>query len=492
MKRKTNLLLALVFALIVSLMSACSGNNDGGKSSNTPSSSPTAAATDTNDQNKDADAYPENGLSKTEKVTLKIGIDENGYGRAWVDYAIENFTKKYPNVSFDINASPAIYEAIQTKIAANSDDDMFDIFPGKVDSNSVKLIQAGKFEPVDELWDRTLPDTNGVPIKEMLLGGAYENHPRYEGKTYNLPVGGYTAGFFYEKKYFEENGWNQNPQTWGEFLQLMEDIKAKGVTPIVYAGVYPEYMHTFGMGPKQFEIAEINGTVDTLLDNFRNLKLPKYASEENIAAWDKMSELGKKGYIANGVAAINHTQSQMMVLQRKAALVPTGDWVGNEMKDATPEGFEWGFMSAPMGDNPDQTKWILSDYTSGGYVIWSGKPELNKKWAKEFLLSFASLDQQTYMVEKAGIFPVRKDYSDDPARVEKVQNAPKAVMEYLANNNVRSESMRVDVVIDHPAVGNAIKHVQEAANDIITGKKEARAVLEEADKVLKEAVDSIK
>ncbi len=490
MVRNKKVLFMLVVALMATMLAACGGNKNNNNASESSSPPATASGSTGESAQPEADVYPENGLSKSEKVTLKIGIDENGYGRAWVDYAIENFTKKYPNVTFDINASPAVGDMVKTKIAANSDEDMFDIFPGAVNDANIKLIESGKFEPVDDLWERDVPDAPGQKLKDMLAGGVYENHPRVQGKAYNIPVGGGTLGFFFDKKFFEENGWNKNPQTWDEFLQLMESIKAKEVTPIVYAGVYPEYMHTFGFGAKRFEVAENNGTLNQALADFRKQALPKYAAPENVEAWNKMSELGKKGYIAKGVAAINHTQSQMMVLQRKAALVPTGDWVGNEMKDSTPEGFEWGFMTVPMGDSADQTKWINSDFSSGGYVIWSGKPELNKKWAKEFLLSLTTLDQQTYMAQNAAIFPVRKDFGDDPARLEKMQNAPKAVMEYLSNNKVRSDSLRVDVVYDHPAIGQVFQLIKESSNDIITGKKDALPILQQADKIFKEAVDA--
>lgn len=488
MKKNRKLLLLLAVAMVVTMLAACSGNKNNNNASG--SSQPTASGSVSETAQPEADVYPENGLSKNEKVTLKIGIDENGYGRAWVDYAIENFTKKYPNVSFDITSSPAINETINTKVAANSDDDMFDIFPGAVKDVNIKLIEAGKFESVDDLWERDVPDSPGNKLKDMLISGLYENHPRVNGKIYNLPVGGYTTGVFFDKKFFEENGWNMDPQTWDEFLQLLESIKTKGVTPIVYAGVYPDYMYNFGFGAKGFEIAENNGTLDQAMTNYRKQTLPKYAAPENVEVWNKMSELGKKGYIAKGVAAINHTQSQMMVLQRKAALVPTGDWVGNEMKDSVPEGFEWGYMAIPVGNSADQTKWIMGGFTSGGYVIWSGKPELNKKWAKEFLLSLVTLDQQTYMVENAGIYPVRKDFADDPARMEKVQNAPKAVMEYMTKNKVRSDSLNVETPIDHPAVANATKLINESANDIITGSKDALPILEQADKIFKEAVDA--
>src|SRR5690606_34721013 len=95
----------------------------------------------------------------------------------------------------------------------------------------------------------------------------------------------------------------------------------------------------------QFDLAKANGSFDTYLNNFRNYDGPQLTTEENKEAWSRMYEFGKQGYFPAGVAALNHTQSQMQVMQHKAAMVATGDWVGNEMTEFTPEGFTWGFMS---------------------------------------------------------------------------------------------------------------------------------------------------
>jgi N-acetylglucosamine transport system substrate-binding protein len=484
MNRNKKLSGLMILVLLVVVIAGCNNKDNKASSSTEVSASPQAEPSLASQP--EANIYPENGLSKDEKVKIKIAIDENGYGRAWVDNAIEIFTKKYPNVSFETTASPKIATMVDTKIAANSDDDMFDIFPGN--ATTLKVMKLGKVEAIDDLWEREPSDAPGKKLKDILADGVYENHARYEGKTYNIPVGGYTSGLFFDTVLFDEKGWNKNPQTWDEFVKLLADIKATGIAPIVYAGIYPDYLYTFGIGTKPFEIAEINGTLDKFTENFRNDQLPKYASPENIEMWQKIYELGQKGYFAAGLEAMNHTQSQMLMLQHKAALVPTGDWVQNEMKTSIPEGFKWGFMTIPFGNDPNQTKWIANDAGSGGMLIWANKPELTKKWAKEFLLSLTTLEVQTFNAENAGIFPVRKDFTEDAARMAKVQDAPKAVLDYIATNKTRFESMRILNPIHNPTSVNAKKIFTEAVNQIALGKQDPVPVLEKADKMFKEAI----
>lgn len=489
MYRNKKLSVLLMFVLLFAVVIAgCSSKDKNTGNSPEVSTSPKAEASQT--PQPEANIYPENGLSKDEKVKIKIAIDENGYGRAWVDNAIKIFTTKYPNVSFDTTASPKIGEMVTTKIAANSDEDMFDIFPGN--ATTLTIMKLGKVEAIDDLWDREPSDAPGKKLKDILAAGVFENHARYEGKTYNIPVGGYTSGLFFDTALFDKNGWNKNPQTWDEFVKLLADIKATGLVPITYAGVYPEYLFRFGLGAKTFEIAEINGTLDKFTENFRNDQLPKYASPENIEMWQKIYGLGQKGYFAPGLAAMNHTQSQMMMLQHKAALVPTGDWIQNEMKTAIPEGFKWGFMAIPYGNDPNQTKYVFNDAGSGGMLIWANKPELTKKWAKEFLLSLTTLEVQTFNAQNAGIFPVRKDFTEDEARMAKVQDAPRAVLNYIATNKTRFESERILNPVSNPKQVSAYKVFYEAVNQIALGKQDPVPILEKADKMFKEAIDEQK
>ncbi|MCD9022468.1 extracellular solute-binding protein [Cohnella silvisoli] len=481
--------LALLCMVIVISLSACSGkgNNDNGASQSAATG--TATATETGKQTAESDVYPENGLPKNEKVTLKFAYWENGNGREWIDYAMDTFKKKFPNVSFETTYSPKMDTIIGTKISANNDEDMFDIFSNNIAGGPdavLSLVEAGKIEPQDDLWDHKAYDNEGKTLKE-LQSGIYEGSPRVLGKMYAIPSGQSVTGLFYNKALFEKNGWNQNPKTWSEFTALVDTIKASGLIPITYPGKYPIYLKfSFGLGA-EYALAEINGNLDAFNDAYRNYKTPFYASPESLELHKRIYELGQKKAFPNGVAALTHTQSQMQLLQGQAAMASTGEWVQNEMKDSIPDGFQWGFMLAPMGDKPDDVKYH-SSYTQGGHFIWAAKPELNKKWAKEFLVWTWNLDVQQRFAEKAGSLPVRSDFMNDPTMAESLQAAPKAVLEYMKNNTVKGTSDARNVTLTDPNATNASKLVDEILNDVASGKVDPAPKLLEAEELLKKAI----
>lgn len=479
----------LLGSALVMSMTAC-GSGDKGNSGDdktkgaTNSSSPSASA--------QANVYPENGLPKDQKVTLKFGFFEGGMGREYIDYAMDTFKKKFPNVSFEVVYSPKIGDIINAKISANDDGDMFDLFNGTIPGGISSLVTSGKLEPQDDLWDHKLFDNSGKTIKEMALAGTVEAAVgRVSGKLYALPVSGSGSGLFFNKGLFEKNGWNQNPKTWSEFVKLLADIKAKGIIPITYPGKYPNYIeHAFGP-VKMFEMAEIKGNLTSFTDNYRNFKLPQHLAPESVEVWKRIYELGQKGYFPEGVAALTHTQSQMQMIQGQAAMVSTGVYVENEMKSALPADFEWGYMSVPMSDNPDSTRWIRST-ASNGHYIWAGKPELNKKWAKEFNVWLWNLDVQEVIAEKGGQLPVRKDFSDDKTRSAKLQKAPKAMFEFMNNNKTKMESANRDQTLTDPSFSQATKVIAEGTVEITSGKKEPGPILEEAEKLMQKAIEAQK
>ncbi|WP_391572527.1 ABC transporter substrate-binding protein [Cohnella sp.] len=484
---------ALICLIIVSMLAACTGNKENGSGSPEARATTSASAStepSASSEASESDVYPENGLPKDEKVTLKFAYWENGSGREWIDYAIDTFTKRFPNVSFDTTYSPKIDTIIGTKISAGNDEDMFDIFstllPGGGPAMATSLAEAGKLEPQDDLWDHKAFDNEGKTLKEV-QSGIYEGRTLILDKMYALPYGQSVTGLFYNKTLFEQNGWNQNPKTWGEFTELVDKIKAAGLIPISYPGKYPVYLgFTFGIS-QMFELAEINGNLEKFNDDYRNYKAPFYASPESVSLYDKVYELAKKKAFPDGVAALTHTQSQMQLLQGQAAMASTGEWVQNEMKDSIPDGFKWGFMLAPMGDNPESTKYYQI-FAGGGHFIWANKPDLNKKWAKEFLAWLWNLDVQQLYAEKAGGLPIRSDFMNDAALVDKLQDAPKAVLEYMANNSVKGNSEARNKSLTDTNAEKARKLMEESVNEIASGKKEPLPTLQQAEDLLVKAI----
>jgi N-acetylglucosamine transport system substrate-binding protein len=201
--------------------------------------------------------------------------------------------------------------------------------------------------------------------------------------------------------------------------------------------------------------------------------------------------MGKKGYFPQGIGALSHTQAQMQVMQGKSAMASTGSWVGNEMKEATPDGFEWGYMAVPFTNDPNATVWIQHGAIAGE-LIWANKPDLNKKWAKEFLVWLWNMDVQEILADKGGVLPARKDFADDPARANKLQAAPKAFLDYVNKHNVRYENAFREVTLTDQAFTQATKLFSESVTQITEGKKDPLPVLKEADSLLQKAWDNQK
>lgn len=478
------IILIVLICIAVGVFAGC-GSQNGSNVSTTVADSQEGSSDVITENSTEEVTYPENGLPKDQEVTLKIGFAEQGYGRAWYDACVESFTKKFPNVKFETTYSPKIEDVVQVKVAANDDDGMFDIFH----YNWQVLADAGKVEPLEDIFERTTYDLPDKKLKDVLIPGIYEGLSFYKDKhLYYMPLTTYISGLFFDQSLFEQNGWNKSPKTWEEFQKLCEDIKAKGIIPITTTGKY--LYEKLAFAPKQFELAEMNGNKD-YINNFKNYNLPFYSTPENKERWKREYEMGQKGYIDPNSAAIDHTQSQMMVIQHKAAMVVSGDWIENEMKDSVPEGYKWGFMAIPFISDPNGTVYIGSGINTS-LKVYKNKPELNKKWAKEFLLWLTTIESQQNIVEKGGAMSIRGDYGDDPSRVEKLSNIQKSVSDYLKNHKtafIDFESS-FNKILTHPSYAKARNTYENEIPQMTIGKKDYIPVLEKADQVLKEAVDA--
>ena len=438
----------------------------------------------------ESEVWPENGLPKDQEITLKMCVNEQGIGQVFLDNAVAGFMEKFPNVTIEVSSEPDAMTVIDAKVQAGDINDMFDI----IESDDAKYIAAGKLEPQDDLWERSPYDRSDVTMRELTTDTYYEfsfvsGWPDGERHVAAFPCqGGTGGGLFFNKAQFEENGWNQDPKTWQEFLDLCADIRADGVDPIVVTGVYTDYMNN-AFGAKPFELAERDGNLETFTENYRNWEMPLYTTPEFKETFEKISEVGKNGYFADGLAALNHTQAQMKLLQGTAAMCITGTWVGNEMADATPEGFEWGYMSIPFGDDPNDTNWVFSS-RGYGYAIWAEKPEINKLWAKEFCLWMVNMSVQEDMAEFGGLVPnIRSDYAEDEARVAKVQDAPRAFMEYTETHNVKLESAEHSFMMTTPKAAQAQKLLSDSYIGMATGELDYHEILEELDELYAQALE---
>ncbi|MDD4494021.1 MAG: extracellular solute-binding protein [Eubacteriales bacterium] len=465
--------LLLIFVMIVGMAACGKGGED----------------TTTGEPTSERPVYT-NDLPK-DPVTLKVAFFEAGYGKEWMEYAVNTFMDNFPNVTIELTSSPSIDTIVQTKLSANDDDDMFDLF-STARITWTDYSDEGQLETVEDLWEREPYDTPGVKLKDIFLEQAYNNQ-RFSrlGSVYSIDFCINVMGLFYNKTLFNEKGWSNQPQNYEEFNKLCGDIKAAKMKPMIF---YKSYLLGF-FRPKLWELANEDGKLEEFERGYRYLEGDQYTNPYSVGTWQKFYEMGKKGYFDAGSGVDSHIVTQMKVLQNKVAMVVTGSWVQNEMKDATagiPD-FEWGFMALPLVEKAESPLYTQQG-AEDSFLIWAGKPELNKKWAKEFLLWMQNMDVQMKMAE-SGIISIRKDFGDDPERMALIKGVGKEIYTNVLTNpdgKVRT----VEILRRETELIDSNKYNETAystLNDMIvyiaTGKKPPLPVLEDAEGWFEKALE---
>lgn len=128
-----------------------------------------------------------------------------------------------PNVTIEVEALDE--EAYKTKFKAYSMEGMPDV---------VSIWGQPAF--LDEVLDAgVLAELNQDDYKDYgFISGSLDGFMK-DGKLYGLPRNTDVAGFYYNQKMFEDNGW-EVPTIYDEFLTLAGEIKDKDIVPLAMDG----------------------------------------------------------------------------------------------------------------------------------------------------------------------------------------------------------------------------------------------------------------
>lgn len=189
--------------------------------------------------------------SSGEKVTLSVLA-----GQSTTDAGIEEFIdaaleKKYPEIKLE-------WECVdwgndfQPKMQQYMQSGLPDIMIGKAQDVST-YAPKGVLGEIDEKYlDRG-------------LDAAREN-VTVDGKTYGLVYNAMYQGVYYNKQMFKDNGWSV-PETQEDLQKIIDDCKAKGITPFA-----SHMVDTWSIGnmTMQFMMNDVFNKDESWGDEFRN------------------------------------------------------------------------------------------------------------------------------------------------------------------------------------------------------------------------------
>ena len=212
-------------------------------------------------------------LVQAEEVILKVGTGESGDEAAWVIAVLEEFTKetgiktKFQTLK-DTNYAVVLTPALDAKLAP------VDVLQTTWPSYLMDQVKKGHFLDIADVID-----------EKMWMPGILEP-VKSDGKIYGATfTGGGKLGFWYRKSFFKAHGLSE-PETWDDFIALLDKIKGiPGITaPIVspasegwpLTDVTEHFLATFGGAQLISDLIDnkIKWTDNKVKDIFANKLVP--------------------------------------------------------------------------------------------------------------------------------------------------------------------------------------------------------------------------
>ena len=245
---------------------------------------------------------------------------------------IEQYMAENPDVyiTMDSILNDQYKERIRMVVSSNDVPDVFSSWSGTF---AQEMIASGNVLALNEIYDAD-PAWSGKIADASVAGFTFD------GTIYAIPWSQDGKVFFYNKTIFNELGLEE-PETWNEFIALLDTLVAAGYEAPVAEGLVDQWaiLHYLGtINQRMIDEATLAKDYDPATGAFTD---PLY-----VTALEKWQQL--TGYMGEIATAIDHEtarntmfatgESPIMYLQ--FAEIP-------QLEQVLPEGFEYGFFNFP-------------------------------------------------------------------------------------------------------------------------------------------------
>jgi len=387
------------------------------------------------DSGASADRAAAERNARTESVVLRYTTFQLDSDSIYFD-EIERFERDNPDIRIEVDYIPNINYAngLKMRLLGGEQIDVFDVWSPSL------------FEEIRRIEHNVYLDLSGTSFLEDFLPSSLAP-VTVGGKIYGVPGPMHTDGLIYNKSMFERFGL-EVPNTWDEFLQVCETLKAKGVVPIALNAEWWVPQFFFG------SMMSNNGA-----DAAWTAKLERGEARAGdpilIDAMKKTKTIVDQGYVPIDWFRHKHEQSRDMVAHGEAAMLVTGTWDLPVIIDRG-EGQEFDFMMVP-GERR-----TVPNLNIGSYKMISASTA-HPQEAKRFLAYMNGRERQQEMARKLLAVPAVDGVRVNDPIVDKITafvTRPDAVVFWP--HTVSTESLQVAIL--------------EQVNDYLAGKPLSEAV----------------
>lgn len=239
-------------------------------------------------------------------------------------------------------------------------------------------------------------------LRENISPGALSAF-EIDGRLYGAPYRLAQVGFWYNKRLFEQAGVSADDiETWDDFLEVVQDIKDAGITPIAAGGGERWPLHFYWT----YLAMRIGGQelFNDILADEASFENPAY-----VRAGEELQRLAELDPFQPGYLGAKYNEAANVFGNHQAAIHLMGEWdIGVQRSESeSGEGVsdeDLGYFSFPAVEGGDGDP----SATLGGVDGWAFTEGNGTDAAVEWLTFFLSPENQAKLAEQDIIIPVAR------------------------------------------------------------------------------------
>ena len=232
---------------------------------------------------------------------------------------IQDFEKSHPDIDVQMTSVPDAGTVLKTRMLSGDVPDVINLYPQNIDFQ--EWADAGFFY-----------DMTGQDYLDNLKN-QYADKYAINGKVYNVPLTANVSGIYYNKTKFEALGLKA-PETWDEFVQLVDDIKAAGETPFAIAGTEGWTLN----GYHQVSLITTTGSADAANEYLRYSQPNSISADDDILKADaaKLDLLVDEGNQQANWKGASYNDAIVAFTSEDALMTTNGSWALAAMRQQEP------------------------------------------------------------------------------------------------------------------------------------------------------------
>ncbi|MDQ0206958.1 extracellular solute-binding protein [Alkalicoccobacillus murimartini] len=249
---------------------------------------------------------------------------------------VEQFNEEHDDIQLNIETTPhADYRTrLNTQAAGGQLPDIFQVWPG---TELQPLVDGGAVGSINNILDNWTD--NGLLNEDAIADFSFD------GETYAIPsVQNPTSFVYYNVDMLNDLGYEEFPQTYDEFKELIEDLKAEDTTPIALGNSASWVLQSVYISTIADRFTG-NDFIAQVLEGER-----AFTDDDFVEALGVIDELVDIGAFNEDLNTIDDNQMIEYFLQERSAMVIDGNWGAISILTNKPDDMNVGIAPFPLGD----------------------------------------------------------------------------------------------------------------------------------------------